>query len=102
MHRRTVGVVFICIAAFLFGIRYLCAAIYGSNVSSWNHDLFQHMLAYVGNDLLLWSQAALAVGIGYLVWAEFGAAIAKSARNVKTNWNEFDVPVENGEHNRKD
>ncbi|KJS03722.1 MAG: DNA helicase [Peptococcaceae bacterium BRH_c4a] len=70
MSRRTVGVTLISIAAFLYGVRYLSAAIFGSGVSSWNRDLFESMLEYVGHGLSIWAVVALVVGVAYLVWAE--------------------------------
>jgi hypothetical protein len=70
MSRRAAGIVLVGCAALLESARYLAAAIYGSNMISWNADLFQAMLQYVGNGLVVWSRAMLIVGIVYLVWAE--------------------------------
>jgi len=70
MSKRLTGVTFISIAAFLYGIRYLSASVFGSNVSSWNEQLFQAMLNSVGKTPLYISILALIVGIGYLLWAE--------------------------------
>lgn len=70
MNRRGAGVAFCCMATFLFVGRYICAAIFGSNVSSWDAELFDHMLMYIGNDLLILSVAALIIGLIYIVWAE--------------------------------
>lgn len=89
MHRRTVGIILLCISAFLYGVRYLSAAIFGSNVSSWNSDLFNNMLAYIGNGPLFWSWIALVIGVGYLIVAEFESPIAKITKKFKKNWNEF-------------
>lgn len=70
MNRRSVGVCFLAIAAFLYAIRYLAAAIYGIGSSSWSNELYQKMLEYVGTDLFVLSAVAAVAGIGYLVWAE--------------------------------
>jgi len=72
MGRRAAGVGFCFIAAFLYSVRYITAAIFGSGVSSWNAELFDAMLQYVGNSLTTLSIVALAVGIVYLVLAEIG------------------------------
>ncbi|BCV20196.1 hypothetical protein [Moorella sp. Hama-1] len=73
MSKRTAGVVFLAIAAFLQGIHYLAAAIFGSGVSSWNKDLFRAMLGYTAPGLVIWINIALAAGIIYLLWAEIEA-----------------------------
>ncbi|MBN2984497.1 hypothetical protein [Cohnella algarum] len=87
MQRRTAGVVFICIAAFLYGIRYISAAIFGSNASSWSYELFRAMLGYIGNGPLIASIASLIVGIAYLVASEKDW-LKKNAEQIKENWNE--------------
>lgn len=70
MSRRGAGVAFCAIAAFLFGVRYLAAAIFGSGVRGWNADLFDAMLQYVGAVPLVLSLVSLVAGLFYLVWAE--------------------------------
>lgn len=70
MSRRGAGISFCFIAAFLFSIRYICAAIFGSSVTSWNRELFSGMLKYTGNTLVILSIISLGVGIAYLVLAE--------------------------------
>jgi len=42
-------VMFCLIAAILYSARYVSAAIYMSNVSSWGRDMFETALRYVGN-----------------------------------------------------
>ncbi|UVI29369.1 hypothetical protein [Paenibacillus spongiae] len=90
MHKRTAGIVFIAIAAFLYGIRYLSAAIFGSNVSSWDADLFRQMLAYVGKGPLVLSVLSLLIGILYLLFAEFGEPAKKTSKplrdKIRENW----------------
>lgn len=70
MNRRGAGVTFCFIAAFLEGVKYISAAIFGSGVHSWNNRLFNHMLEYVGNKLTILAIISLVVGIVYLVAAE--------------------------------
>ncbi|CAM3678099.1 hypothetical protein [Marinicrinis lubricantis] len=101
MHRRTTGVIFICIAAFLYGIRYLAAAIWGSGVLSWNHGMFQSMLEYVGDGPVMFSTIALIIGLIYLILGEIESFIPlgtkikkklkKDVQQMKDNWNEFDT-----------
>ncbi|MGL5692576.1 MAG: hypothetical protein ACRCXA_00745 [Peptostreptococcaceae bacterium] len=70
MNRRGTGVMFCLIAAILFSTRYLSAAIFSSNVSLWDAQLFSEMLSYVGNTLTTLSVVSLVVGLTYLVFAE--------------------------------
>lgn len=92
MHRRTTGMLLIMIAALLYGIRYLAAAIYGSNSSIWNADHFNDMLSYIGNGPIILSTIALILGITYLLVAELeGTSMRKQIEQIKSNWNEFDL-----------
>lgn len=70
MNRRGTGTIFCLISAILFSTRYISAAIFSSNVSSWDAELFSHMLSYVGNTLTTLSIVSLVVGIAYLLVAE--------------------------------
>ncbi len=70
MTRRGVGLGFCGIAAFLFASRYVCAAIFGTGVKSWDSSLFSAMYSYVGSDLTTAAVIALVAGVGYLIWAE--------------------------------
>ncbi|MFD0712822.1 hypothetical protein [Paenibacillus sp. GCM10027626] len=98
MSKRATGVVFICIAAFLYGMRYVSAAIFGSNVTSWSAELFDSLLSYIGNGLLIWSIISLAAGVIYLLWAEQdkkqgkgrGGEQSQLIRQIKENWNKVD------------
>ena len=67
MNNKIVGAVFCLIAAILAGVRYVAAAIFMSNVSSWSAELFRDGLNYVGPTLLIAAIVALAAGIGFLV-----------------------------------
>jgi hypothetical protein len=90
MNKRSAGIILICISAFLYGIRYVSAAIFGSNVSSWDSQLFDEMLHYVGIGPLVLSVLALIAGIVYLIIAELESSIAQHIKNIKENKNEFD------------
>ena len=70
MNRRAAGVAFCAIAAFLFAVRYVVAAIFGSGVTSWGRELFGSLLTYTGNALTILSVIALVIGVVYLVVAE--------------------------------
>lgn len=91
MHRRTTGMLLIMIAAFLYGIRYLAAAIYGSASSAWNADHFNEMLSFVGDGPTILSTIALILGITYLLVAELeGTSMRKQIEQIKSSWNDFD------------
>jgi len=71
MNKRGAGVSFCFIAAFLFSVRYISAAIiFGSGVSSWNQRLFNALLEYIGSTLVVLSVISLGVGVTYLLMAE--------------------------------
>lgn len=71
MSRRGTGVAFIAISAFLISTKYISAAIFGSGVLSWDEQLFNGMLEYVGNLLSNFSLWTLIIGIGYIIWGEY-------------------------------
>lgn len=71
MSKRGAGVAFIAIAAFLFSAKYISAAIFGSGVLSWNEELFNAMLSYVGSPLSVCSIIALIIGVAYIAWGEY-------------------------------
>lgn len=71
MRRRGTGIAFIAISAFLISTKYISAAIFGSGVASWNEQLFNAMLNYVGNTLSNFSLWTLIIGIVYIAWGEF-------------------------------
>jgi hypothetical protein len=70
MNRRGAGVVFCFIAAFLIVAKFISAAIFGSNISTWGEDLFSAMLQYTGPTLVVLSIISLLIGIVYLILAE--------------------------------
>lgn len=71
MDRRGAGVAFIFLAGLLYAARYVAAAIYASGSVSWSRELFSAMYQNVGPGLTVASSIALAVGVMYLVYAEF-------------------------------
>jgi hypothetical protein len=73
MSRRTTGISFIIISAFLYATRFVAAAIWGSGFSSWNTENFLALLGYVDQGLTTWSVVALVVGLIYLAWGEIEA-----------------------------
>ncbi len=48
--------------------RYLSAAIFGSDVASWNRNLF--LVEYVGPTLAIWAYIALIAGVLHFIWGE--------------------------------
>lgn len=102
MSRRTTGTLLLVIAAFLYSVRYLSAAIFGSGVASWNSELFQEMLNYVGTAPQSWSIAALVLGLFYLVWAEYEATSSKTKESLKRFVSYESVDQEVGSQNKTD
>ncbi len=73
MGRRITGLVFIAIAAFLFSVRYLAAAIYGAGVTVNNQlsgETFKLSLSHIGEPVRILSIISLVIGVIYLAWAE--------------------------------
>ena len=68
MNNKGVGAVFCLISAILMSTRYISAALFMSNVSSWNTVLFQSGLSYIGSSLKIASIVSLVVGIVFLVY----------------------------------
>lgn len=83
MSRRTTGTLLLVIAALLYSVRYLSAAIFGSGVTSWDSDLFQGMLNYIGTAPRNLSVFALILGLFYLIWAEYEATSSKTKESLK-------------------
>lgn len=70
MNKRAAGISLIAIAAFLYGVKYMSAAIWGSGTNTWNSDLFNTFSNSVGQAPLYFSWIALAAGILYIYHAE--------------------------------
>ena len=66
MNNKGVGAVFCLISAVLASARYIAAAIFMSNVMSWDSSLFQAGLSYVGSPLKAAAILALIAGICFL------------------------------------
>lgn len=66
MNNKGIGSIFCLIAAVLMAARYMTAAIFMSNVSSWDAGLFASGLEYIGPELKIAAIIALVVGIVFL------------------------------------
>ncbi len=66
MNNKGIGSIFCLIAAILMAARYMAAAMFMSNVSSWDAGLFASGLEYIGPELKIASIIALIVGIVFL------------------------------------
>lgn len=95
MNRRTVGVALIGIAAFLYSVKYLTAAIFATDAPGWNSDLFHSMLESVGSGPTAASTVALIAGIGYLLFAEFESLFKRNIEAIKKNWRDFPAAEDN-------
>lgn len=71
MNHKGVGAVFCLIAAILMSARYIAAALFMSNVASWDRELFQAGLSYVGSPLKIAAVIALAAGVCFLLYGVF-------------------------------
>ena len=70
MNKRGTGAIFCLMGSLLFAARYITAAIFMSNTSSWDSMLFAAGLEYQGDGLLIFSVISVIIGAVYLVWAE--------------------------------
>ena len=68
MNNKGIGAIFCLISAVLTSARYIAAATFMSNVSSWDSSLFQAELSYVGSPLKITAVIALIAGICFLVY----------------------------------
>ncbi len=66
MNNKGVGAIFCLISAMLASARYLAAAIFMSNVVSWDSALFQAGLSHVGSPLQVAAINALIAGVCFL------------------------------------
>ena len=71
MSNKGVGAIFCLISAILMSARYVAAAVFMSNVSSWDSSLFQAGLSYVGSPLKVAAIIALIAGICFLGYGIF-------------------------------
>ncbi|GIO70453.1 hypothetical protein [Paenibacillus cookii] len=70
MNKRGAGISFIGIAAFLYGIRYIAAAIFGSKTTVLSDKFFNAALEYIGPSLFYLSVVSFIIGLIYLYFAE--------------------------------
>ena len=66
MNNKGVGAIFCLISALLASVRYITAAIFMSNVVSWDSGLYQAGLEYVGSPLKVPAIIALIAGVCFL------------------------------------
>ena len=66
MNNKGIGAVFFLISAILISAKYISAAIFMRNVTSWDGSLFSSGLEYVGPFLSTFSFIALIIGILFL------------------------------------
>jgi hypothetical protein len=67
MNKNT-GIEFLKIAAFLYAMRYVVAALFmGPGLSSWNKHLFNSAYKYVGSDLTVWAAISALIGMFIIV-----------------------------------
>ncbi|MFB4329279.1 hypothetical protein [Paenibacillus sp. CR_12] len=92
MNHKAMGMIFICISVFLYAVRYLAAAIFGSNLTSWSKEMFDSMLTYVGKGPLVLSWICLIVGILCFLGPSIGKWNSEDLNKIKKNWKEFDPP----------
>ena len=71
MNNTGIGVIFCLIAAILTAVRYIAAALFMSNVSTWSAELFQSGLDYVGTPLKTAAIVSLIAGIVFLAFGVF-------------------------------
>ena len=80
MKYDRVGVTLLAIAAFLYAMRYIAAALFmGPGLKNWDFSLFEAAYAYIGDGLTNWAVMAL---IGGLVCLAVG--VVKDLRVGKT------------------
>lgn len=66
MNNKGVGVIFCLISAILVSAKYISAAMFMSNVTSWDATLFKSGLEYVGPFLSIEAILAIIIGILFL------------------------------------
>ena len=74
MNNKGIGAVFCLISAILMSARYIAAAVFMSNVTSWDSSVFQAGLSYVGSPLKIAAIIALIAGICFLGYGLFQEA----------------------------
>ena len=64
MKYDRIGATLFGVAAFLYAMRYIAAALFmGPGLSNWDYSLFEAAYGYVGDGLTNWAVAALVAGL---------------------------------------
>jgi hypothetical protein len=69
MHRRSVGLGLIILAAFLYASRFFLVVFF-SHAYAGSLELFDKMYAEIGFGLTGWAIVSLLAGVSYIVWGE--------------------------------
>lgn len=86
MNNKTMGIIFIFISAFLYGIRYLTAAIAGI----YNPWMFEDLLSEYGKGPWIFSIISLILGILCFIVPIIRKWLEDDLNKIKHNWEEFD------------
>ncbi|WP_098747375.1 hypothetical protein [Paenibacillus sp. EZ-K15] len=86
MNNKTMGIIFICISAFLYGIRYLTAAIAGI----YRPKMFEDLLSEFGKGPLIFSIISLIIGILCIIVPIIRKWLEDDMNKIKHNWEELD------------
>ncbi|MGG3306545.1 hypothetical protein NYE54_23080 [Paenibacillus sp. FSL K6-1330] len=86
MNNKAMGIIFICISAFLYGIRYLTAAIAGI----YSPRMFEDLLSEFGKGPLIFSIISLIIGILCFIVPIIRKWLEDDLNKIKSNWEEFD------------
>ncbi len=64
MKYDSIGATFFAIAAFLYAMCYIAAALFmGPGLTNWDFSLFEAAYGYIGNGLTNWALMALVAGL---------------------------------------
>lgn len=88
MNNKAMGIIFICISAFLYGIRYLTAAIAGI----YRPKMFEDLLSELGKGPLIFSIISLILGILCIIVPILRKWLEDDLNKIKQNWEELDQP----------
>lgn len=88
MNNKAMGIIFICISAFLYGIRYLTAAIVGI----YSPRMFEDLLSEFGKGPLIFSIISLIIGILCFIVPIIRKWLEDDLNKIKHNWEELDQP----------
>jgi ABC-type molybdate transport system permease subunit len=86
MNNKAIGIIFICISAFLYGIRYLTAAIVGI----YSPRIFEDLLSEFGKGPLIFSIISLIIGILCIIVPIIRKWLEDDMNKIKHNREELD------------